>query len=73
MAYHPGPTKGDRSAQGQITAGGDTTPSETSQETAQEQQQVQELERKTADYRNFETEVGEGRADEFNLGLGFIF
>jgi hypothetical protein len=31
------------------------------------------LERKTADYRNFETEVGEGRADEFNLGLGFIF
>ncbi|HZA29047.1 MAG TPA: hypothetical protein VE735_05560 [Gammaproteobacteria bacterium] len=48
-------------------------PGETPQETAQEQQQVQELERKTADYRNFETEVGEGRADEFNLGLGFIF
>src|SRR5205823_7555230 len=26
-----------------------------------------------ADYRNFEVKAGEDRADEFNLGLGFIF
>lgn len=26
-----------------------------------------------ADYRNFEAKAGENRADEFNLGLGFIF